>query len=142
MKVVRREFTVRTDRRNQMVDVTGRLRKILAEEKAGEGRVTVTVPHTTAGVTINEHADPAVAEDILQCLDDLIPWEGRWRHREGNAAAHVKASLVGSAVTLTVVAGSPRLGTWQGVFFCEFDGPRKRTVWLTVEISRPSGSPE
>jgi secondary thiamine-phosphate synthase enzyme len=134
MRVVRRELAVRTDGRSQMVDLTDDLRRVLAEDKMREGRVTVYVPHTTAGVTINEHADPAVAADILEFLDDLIPWERGWRHGEGNAAAHVKASLMGSSVTIAVEDGSPRLGTWQGVFFCEFDGPRKRKVWLTCEI--------
>lgn len=134
MRIVRREFTVKTGRRSQMVDVTDCLRKILTEEKAEEGRVTVYVPHTTAGVTINEHADPDVAADIIEGLELLVPWEKGWRHSEGNAAAHVKASLLGSSVTVTVAGGVPRLGTWQGIFFCEFDGPRKRTVWLTCEL--------
>jgi secondary thiamine-phosphate synthase enzyme len=135
MRVVRRELAVRTKQRSQMVDLTGELRRVLAENEMREGRVTVYVPHTTAGVTINEHADPAVAADILGFLDDLVPWERGWRHGEGNAAAHVKASLMGSSVTIDVEEGSPRLGTWQGVFFCEFDGPRKRKVWLNCEMT-------
>lgn len=134
MRVVRTELAVRTRQRSQMVDLTEELRRVLAENEMREGRVTVYVPHTTAGVTINEHADPAVAGDILEFLDDLVPWERGWRHGEGNAAAHVKASLMGSSVTIDVEEGSPRLGTWQGVFFCEFDGPRKRNVWLSCEM--------
>jgi secondary thiamine-phosphate synthase enzyme len=134
MRVVRRELAVRTEGKSQMIDLTEELRRVLAEEEMREGRVTVYVPHTTAGVTINEQADPAVAEDILEFLDDLVPWERGWRHGEGNAAAHVKASLMGSSVMIAVEDGSPRLGTWQGVFFCEFDGPRKRKVWLNCEI--------
>ena len=135
MRVVRTELAVRTRQRSQMVDLTEELRRVLAENEMREGRVTVYVPHTTAGVTINEHADPAVAGDILEFLDDLVPWERGWRHGEGNAAAHVKASLMGSSVTIDVEEGSPRLGTWQGVFFCEFDGPRKRNVWLSCEMT-------
>jgi len=135
MRVVRTELAVRTRQRSQMVDLTEELRRVLAENEMREGRVTVYVPHTTAGVTINEHADPAVAGDILKFLDDLVPWERGWRHGEGNAAAHVKASLMGSSVTIDVEEGSPRLGTWQGVFFCEFDGPRKRNVWLSCEMT-------
>ena len=88
------------------------------------------VPHTTAGVTINENADPDVVRDLTTALDRLVPWRGDYRHGEGNSAAHIKASLMGSSVRVLVSAGRLQLGTWQGVFFCEFDGPRQRTVWI------------
>ena len=133
---LKKEMTVRTTGRSQMVDLTEDLRRLVREERLEEGRLTVFVPHTTAAVTINESADPAVAEDILAHLDRMIPWSHGWRHSEGNSAAHIKASLFGSSVVVTVTGGSLDLGTWQGVFFCEFDGPRERKVWVSGE---PSG---
>jgi secondary thiamine-phosphate synthase enzyme len=95
-----------------------------------DGVVTVFAPHTTAGLTINEHADPDVAADLAAALDRMVPWDAGYEHAEGNAAAHVKASLVGSSVRVLVAGGRLRLGTWQGIFFCEFDGPREREVWV------------
>ena len=89
------------------------------------------VPHTTAGVTINENADPDVMADVAAALEKVVPWRAGYRHGEGNAAAHVKASLMGSSVHVPVVAGRLRLGTWQGIYLCEFDGPRQRSVWVT-----------
>ena len=96
--------------------------------KATEGLCLIYVPHTTAAVTINESADPDVAADILKALDRLVPWEAGYRHREGNAAAHIKSTLMGASQWVAVEAGRPILGTWQGIFFCEFDGPRSRQV--------------
>ena len=133
MRVARAEMSVRTGSRSEMVDITGELEALAEKHGIGEGRMTVTVPHTTAGITVNEHADPDVSRDILDHLDRLVPWERGWRHSEGNAAAHIKASLMGSTVTLSVTSGRLRLGTWQGVFFCEFDGPRQRKVWVVME---------
>lgn len=121
-----RTLEVKTTLRSEMIDITDRVAAALSEEALCEGEVTVFVPHTTAGVTINEAADPAVAADILKGLDSLVPWEAGWRHAEGNAAAHVKATLVGSSVRVVVEGGRLVLGTWQGIFFCEFDGPRRR----------------
>ena len=95
-----------------------------------DGVVTVFVPHTTAGVTINENADPDVVADITTSLDGLVPWSAGYRHSEGNSAAHVKASLMGSSVQVVVSEGRLALGTWQSVYFCEFDGPRHRKVWV------------
>lgn len=95
-----------------------------------DGVVTVFVPHTTAGVTINENADPDVMQDVEAALERAVPWNGGYRHGEGNAAAHVKASMMGSSAQILVAGGRLRLGTWQGIYFCEFDGPRSRHVWV------------
>lgn len=134
MRVISRVLELETTKRSEMVDVTRELQAIADEENVGEGRMTVYIPHTTAGVTINENADPDVAADMLEHLDGMIPWNGGWRHGEGNSAAHIKATLVGNSATLIVERGMLRLGTWQGVFFCEFDGPRRRKVWVACEF--------
>jgi secondary thiamine-phosphate synthase enzyme len=126
-----REIKVKSSRRSEFMDITGEVIKACASFQLNEGAVSVYVPHTTAGVTINENADPSVVADLVDTLDRLIPWDGPYRHREGNAAAHVKASLMGSSVTIPVRQGSMDLGTWQGIFFSEFDGPRTRRVIIT-----------
>jgi secondary thiamine-phosphate synthase enzyme len=95
-----------------------------------KGVVTVFVPHTTAGITINENADPDVVSDMANALEQAVPWKANYRHSEGNAAAHAKASLMGSSVQVLVEEGLLRLGTWQAIYFCEFDGPRSRDVWI------------
>ncbi len=123
---------VRTTRRSEMVDITSQVAAAVREAGLAEGEVTVFVPHTTAGVTINEAADPAVAADILDALERLIPWSGGWRHSEGNAAAHVKSTLVGSSVRVAVAGAHLVLGQWQGIFLCEFDGPRHRRVQVSL----------
>jgi secondary thiamine-phosphate synthase enzyme len=122
-----------------MVDITDQVAGALQQMNLAEGELSVFVPHTTAGVTINEAADPAVAADILSALEALVPWERGWRHSEGNAAAHVKATLVGSSVRVAVEGGKLVLGTWQGIFLCEFDGPRSRRVILSA-VQRTPGS--
>ncbi len=129
---VRGSFDVRTSSRLEMVDITRHVRDAVASHAAGDGWCTVYVPHTTAGVTINEGADPDVASDILDALERIVPSGGSYRHREGNAAAHVKASLVGSSARVPIEGGRLALGTWQAIFFCEFDGPRSRTVLFDV----------
>ena len=131
--VRKKKLVVSTTARSELIDVTGRLRRFVGETGVAEGRLTVFVPHTTAGITINEHADPAVAEDMLDHFESMVPWERGWRHAEGNSAAHIKASLCGSSVVVLVSGGSLDLGTWQGVFLCEFDGPRKRHLWISCE---------
>jgi secondary thiamine-phosphate synthase enzyme len=131
--VRKEELVVSTNARSELVDITGRLRRFVGETGVNEGRLTVFVPHTTAGITINEHADPAVAEDMLDHLESLVPWERGWRHAEGNSAAHIKATLCGSSVVVLLSGGALELGTWQGVFLCEFDGPRKRRIRITCE---------
>lgn len=125
-------LTVRTESHDQMVDITSQIEGIIAEAGLDSGCVVVFVPHTTAGITVNEHADADVARDLLQVLDRLVPWEANYRHREGNAASHVKASMVGSSATLIFEGGRLVLGTWQGIFLCEFDGPRNRKVYVKV----------
>lgn len=120
-----------TGRRVQFVDITDKVRALVRDSAVNEGMVHVFVPHTTAAVTVNENADPSVVEDIIDGLEKLAPGNIRYRHREGNADAHIKAALVGSSVTVPVSGGELMLGTWQGIFFCEFDGPRQRKVWIS-----------
>lgn len=121
-------ITVKTKTREEMVDITTALERLLAGQPVREGLCVVYVPHTTAGITVNEGADPAVCEDILRKLGQLAPANAGYRHLEGNADSHIKASLMGSSVTLLLEEGHMVLGTWQRVFFCEFDGPRTRRV--------------
>jgi len=123
---------LRTDRREQLTDVTNRVAEAVAATGISDGFVHVYCTHTTAGVTVNENADPDVVRDLLTGLERLAPRDFGWRHVEGNADAHVKASLVGSSVTLPISDGRLVLGTWQAVFFCEFDGPRSRRLVVTV----------
>ena len=120
---------VSTTTRNEMVDVTSRLERYLRKVNVTHGMLIVYVPHTTAAVTINENADPDVRHDMMLKLSELVPQrESYYRHGEGNSDSHVKASLVGNSVTLLVEGGRPVLGRWQGVYFCEFDGPRERDM--------------
>jgi secondary thiamine-phosphate synthase enzyme len=128
-----KKFTVATRSRSDMIDITGEVTLALRESGIQDGICHVFVPHTTAAVTINENADPDVPRDILMELDKVIPLGDGYRHREGNSAAHIKASLVGSSETVFVENGSLLLGTWQSIFFCEFDGPRMRSVIVRVE---------
>ena len=123
---------VRTSKREEFVDVTRTVAQAVAEGGIGEGVAFICCPHTTAGVALNEHADPDVACDVLTWLGRSCPLGGGWRHVEGNADAHVKAVLVGASVAVPVSGGSLNLGTWQGVFFCEFDGPRNRHLEVRV----------
>lgn len=125
---MQKTLSVRTRSRTSFVDITGEVRKAVAELGVTDGAVLVYVPHTTAAVTINESADPNVARDIGVKLSDLVPASGDYRHSEGNSDAHVKSSLVGCSETVLVRGGELVLGTWQGIFFCEFDGPRTRNV--------------
>jgi len=129
-----REIRLRTERRSQLVDITREVRSVV--EGAGGAAVVVYVPHTTAGVTINEHADPAVARDHEMALERMVEDGWPWEHeepQERNAPTHVRASLLGPSVVVPLHEdGSLALGTWQGIFFCEFDGPRERTVYVTV----------
>ena len=122
------KFTVRTDTRCEMIDITDKVATLVRESGLRDGICHVFVPHTTAALTINENADPDVPRDILDSLDRVVPLSNRYRHAEGNAAAHVKASLLGASQTVFVENGRLVLGTWQSLFFCEFDGPRTREV--------------
>ncbi len=130
-----KEKSISTRDRTQFLEVTGEIQEEITAEGIRNGIVTVFVPHTTAGVTINEHADPDVMRDMKDVFDSLIPWQGDYRHMEGNTAAHVKTSLMGSSVQVIVANGRLQLGTWQGIFFCEFDGPRSRKYWVHVDSS-------
>jgi secondary thiamine-phosphate synthase enzyme len=121
-----------TGSRIELTDITARVAKVIDRWGMSDGHVLIHVPHTTAGVTINEAADPSVARDIEDVLSRLVPAGAGYRHAEGNSDAHVKATLVGSSVIVRVAAGRPALGTWQGIFFCEFDGPRSRRVELSA----------
>ena len=126
-------FDVRTPRRDAMIDITSQVAAAVREAGIQDGTVTVYVPHTTAGVTINGNADPDVPHDILAALDQAVPWrQGFYQHGEGNSAAHVKSSMVGCSAVVPVAGGRMMLGTWQAVFFCEFDGPRARHVIVSV----------
>jgi secondary thiamine-phosphate synthase enzyme len=123
---------VKSNGRVQFLDITSRVRDTITASGVQDGLAIVFVPHTTAGVTINEAADPSVAEDIKDKLGKLVPHADSYRHAEGNSDAHIKASIVGSSVTIIIADGKPVLGTWQGVFFCEFDGPRSRKVYVRI----------
>jgi secondary thiamine-phosphate synthase enzyme len=127
-----REITVRTHNRTELVDITAQVVKAIKENQLKEGLAILFVPHTTAGITINENADPSVQEDLLSELNRLIPLTGSYKHLEGNTAAHVKSTLVGSAQIVLVAEGRLQLGTWQGIYFCEFDGPRTRKVRIKL----------
>jgi secondary thiamine-phosphate synthase enzyme len=124
------EIEVKTESRIQMLDITARIEQRLRREGFEEGFCFLYVPHTTAAITINESADPAVKDDILMVLGKMVPQEAKYRHLEGNSPAHVKASLMGASELIAVEKGRLVLGTWQGVFFCEFDGPRNRRLSL------------
>ena len=125
-------FTVSTRERTEMIEITGRVQAAVGKSGVREGLVVVYVPHTTAAVTINENADPDVQRDILKELNKIVPFEDGYSHQEGNSAAHVKAALIGPSVTVPVSEGSLVLGTWQAVYFCEFDGPRTRRVVVSI----------
>lgn len=125
-------FSVETQRRKEMTDITAEVRKAVSAAGLENGAAVVFVPHTTAGVTINENADPDVRTDILFHMETLVPENTPFRHSEGNSDAHVQASLMGSSVTVIVEKGRLVLGTWQSIFFCEFDGPRTRQVLVQV----------
>jgi len=126
------EFSVRTTKREEMVDITSSVQRAVRESGVSSGFAIVYVPHTTCGVTINENADPSVRHDILLGLDHMVPQLAGFTHAEGNSPAHIKSSLVGCSLQVLVDGGSLVLGTWQGIFLCEFDGPRTRRVIVKV----------
>lgn len=127
-----KDLIVKTSSRTQFVDITDQVAGAVSEYGQKDGVAVVFVPHTTAGITINENADPDVVADITAVLDRTVPWSDGYRHSEGNSAAHVKASLMGSSVNVIVQNGALRLGTWQSIYFCEFDGPRTRKVYISI----------
>ncbi|TMF11078.1 MAG: YjbQ family protein [Chloroflexi bacterium] len=125
-------LAVRSGKRADAINITDRVQQVVRESGIETGLCQVYVPHTTAGVFINENADPDALSDILQRLEALVPWENGYRHAEGNAAAHIKATLVGSSQSVPVRQGRLALGRWQGIFFADFDGPRERHFQVTV----------
>jgi len=133
MKVVQKDFRVNTKNRNEMVDISRQIGSIVAESGISAGDAIVYCPHTTAAITINENADPTVPRDVLLTLAELIPHSNPgYRHSEGNSDSHAKSSLVGCSEQVLIKDGSLVLGTWQAVYFCEFDGPRNRRVFVQV----------
>jgi len=125
-------LTVNSQSREEMIDITSQIRDFIASAGVKNGICVIYVPHTTAGVTINENADPSVKKDLLMTLKHSVPDSLPYTHAEGNSPAHVKATLVGSSAAVIVSDGKLNLGTWQGIFFCEFDGPRERKVWINI----------
>jgi secondary thiamine-phosphate synthase enzyme len=125
-------LSVQTNTRTEFLDLTRQIQETVSQSGVGEGLCHIFVPHTTAAVTINENADPSVKADILMVLNKIISDQEPYRHLEGNAPAHVKASIIGSHQSVLVSKGRLLLGTWQGIFFCEFDGPRSRRVHVKV----------
>ncbi len=123
---------IRSGGREEVIDLTAEIGRVVAASGVQDGLCLVFVPHTTAAVTINENADPDVKADILMALRKAVPDSLRYEHAEGNSPAHVKSSLVGSSVAVIVASGRLQLGTWQGICFCEFDGPRTRKVWVQI----------
>ena len=123
-------LNLKTQNRAELVDITRSVANLLPSLGVANGAIYVFSPHTTAGITINEACDPDVAADMLAFLDRLVPLRNNYRHAEGNSAAHIKTSLIGPGVIVPVENNRLQLGTWQGIFFCEFDGPRNRTVWI------------
>jgi len=115
-----------------MVNITGKIREIVSRSGIADGLAVVFVPHTTAGITINENSDPDVVTDILMKLDKIVTEDRDYRHYEGNSSAHIKALMTGSSVTIILSGGKPALGIWQGVYLCEFDGPRDRRVYIEI----------
>ncbi len=124
-------ITVKSDSRTQLIDITSEVRNATVASEIDQGLCILYVPHTTAAVTINENADPTVKSDILKVLNEVIPWDADYRHSEGNSAAHIKSSLVGVSQMIPIENGKLILGTWQGIFFCEFDGPRTRKIHVS-----------
>src|SRR5664280_2327984 len=130
-----KEISLETHSRVEMIDITAAVQKAAGEEKIEEGVCLVYTPHTSAAITINENADPDVPRDILVALDRAVPLSADYRHAEGNSAAHVKSSLVGASELIIIERGRLVLGTWQSIFFCEFDGPRTRKVLISIIAS-------
>ena len=130
-------MVVRSKEQSEMIEITSQVHSLVAEEGVQDGVVDLFVPHTTAGITINENADPAVERDMLADLERLFPWrQSYYLHGEGNSAAHMKASMVGANLRVFIEGGHLVLGTWQGIYMCEFDGPRQRKVFLYIASIR------
>ena len=134
------EIHLQTKSHDEMIDITAQVQRLISQENAQDGLVVVYCPHTTAGITINENADPDVQKDFLRRLDELYPWDSpKDRHLEGNSAAHLKASTVGASQTVVINNGKLLLGRWQGIYFCEFDGPRERSCYVKIPNAQKRG---
>ncbi len=129
-------LSVKTRERTELIDITSDINQLIQKSGTDQGLCMIYVPHTTAAVTINESADPSVKSDILMTLNQIIPWEANYRHLEGNSPAHIKSTLVGSSELIAIENRRLILGTWQGIFFCEFDGPRTRKVDVRIIAER------
>lgn len=127
-----KEISVASSEQTEMIDITSSVRRAIRDSGVQTGTATVFASHTTAAITINENADPDVMHDMLTELNKIVPFDDHYRHAEGNSAAHIKSSLVGASETVIIEDGEPLLGTWQGIFFCDFDGPRSRRVLVQV----------
>ena len=125
-------FTVKSRNQTELIDITAKIQDVVLSAGIGQGLCMLYVPHTTAAITINESADPSVKDDILMIIDKIIPWKAGYRHLEGNSPAHIKSTLVGSSELIAIENDRLVLGTWQGIFFCEFDGPRNRKVHIRL----------
>jgi len=132
MTVRHETITVDTKRREETIDITSRVKAAVTRAKINDGLVSVTVAHTTAAIFVNENADPDVQKDLLTALERMVPRDAKYEHAEGNGPAHIKAVVVGNSVTLAIRDGAIALGTWQGVYFTELDGPRERSATITV----------
>lgn len=126
------EIEVVSDEHTQFINIDRKIQQCVDDSRIQTGVVQLFVPHTTAGITINENADPDVVADMKMILERVVPWEGGYAHMEGNAAAHVKASMMGFSETVFIEQGRLQFGTWQSIYFCEFDGPRRRRVWVNI----------
>ena len=127
-----KRLEIKTSSAMQLIDITSQIKSILRSENVSSGFLSIYVPHTTCGVTINENADPDVKDDIIDALNKLVPASGKYKHIEGNSHAHIKASLIGSSVSVFIESSTLVLGTWQGIFLAEFDGPRQRSVLVRI----------
>ncbi len=125
-----KELQINTNQQVEFAKITSQVQSLIDESEIQEGVCHIFVPHTTAGITINEGADPDVVSDMTKELSKIVPFEDNYRHLEGNSAAHIKASMMGSSVSVFIQNGKLQLGTWQAIFFCEFDGPRSRRIWI------------
>lgn len=133
MKTTTETFSISTNKRCELIDITDTIQGIIDKTGISDGSVIVFCPHTTAAITINENADPDVVHDILLTLSELVPQDrSGYQHSEGNSDAHVKSSIIGCSETVLISSGKMKLGTWQGIYFCEFDGPRRRTVHVQI----------
>jgi secondary thiamine-phosphate synthase enzyme len=126
-------LNISSGKRCEFIDITAKIEEVVTKSRIKNGVCRLFIPHTTAGITINENADASVKKDIVNILNALVPPNGNYDHSEGNSDAHIKSSLVGNEKTVFIEGGCLKLGTWQGIFFCEFDGPRNRQVWIRID---------